>query len=164
MLKDETLADLLGHFPQSGSVEWIGVRPERRALPVVVDAVEVTHTGLIGDHYSGRNGKRAVTLIQAEHLQAVAALSGHRAVDPALLRRNIVVRGINLVALKGRRFRIGGAVLEGTGACDPCSRMEENLGLGGLNAMRGHGGLNASVVEPGRIAVGDAVVALEDAP
>lgn len=163
MLEDETLADLLGHFPQKGKVEWIGLRPERRALPVVVDQVEVTPSGLIGDHYSSRSGKRAVTLIQAEHLAAVASLSGHKQVDPVLLRRNIVVRGINLIALKGRRFRIGNAVLEGMGPCDPCSRMEENLGQGGLNAMRGHGGLTASVVEPGIIRVGDVITALGSA-
>ncbi|HKY02452.1 MAG TPA: MOSC domain-containing protein [Burkholderiales bacterium] len=159
MLQDETLADLLARFPHAGRVEWIGVRPERRALPVSLNEVQATAAGLIGDHYSGRNGNRAVTLIQAEHLQAVASLSGLQQVDPALLRRNIVVRGINLVALKDRRFRIGTALLEGTGPCDPCSRMEENLGCGGLNAMRGHGGLNARVIEAGRIAVGDAVFA-----
>ncbi|HKO87052.1 MAG TPA: MOSC domain-containing protein [Burkholderiales bacterium] len=161
MLHDETLADLLSHFPHEGRVEWIGIRPERRALPVTVDAVEVTVGGLIGDHYSGRNGKRAVTLIQAEHLKAIASLTGNSRVDPALLRRNIVVSGLNLVALKDRRFRIGSALLEGTGACDPCSRMEENLGKGGLNAMRGHGGLNARVIEPGFIRIGDAITVTE---
>ena len=92
--------------------------------------------------------------------------SGHRRliarrhVEPALLRRNVVVRGISLIALKGRRFRIGTAVFEGTGPCDPCSRMEEALGPGGLNAMRGHGGLTACVIEAGRFRVGDAVEAL----
>ena len=162
MLQDETLADLLARFPHAGRVEWIGVRPEKRVLPVSLTEVEVTTAGLIGDHYAGRNGNRAVTLIQAEHLSAVASLSGLKQVDPLLLRRNIVVRGINLVALKDRRFRIGTAVLEGTGPCDPCSRMEENLGRGGLNAMRGHGGLNARVIQEGRIAIGDAVVAIEE--
>lgn len=127
---------------------------------VMVDVVEVTSAGLLGDHYAGRNGKRAATLIQAEHLSAVASLSGHRQIDPALLRRNIVVRGINLIALKGRQFRIGGAIFEGTGPCDPCSRMEAALGIGGLNAMRGHGGLTAAVVQPGQIRIGDEVSAL----
>ncbi|MBX6393061.1 MAG: MOSC domain-containing protein, partial [Burkholderiales bacterium] len=70
------------------------------------------------------------------------------------------IRDSNLIALKGRRFRVGGAVLEGTGLCDPCSRMEAALGRGGLNAMRGHGGLTAAVIEPGLIRVGDAVCAL----
>ena len=55
-----------------------------------------------------------------------------RRVAPALLRRNVVVSGIPLVALKGRRFRIGEVVLEGTDDCDPCSRMEAALGAGRL--------------------------------
>jgi MOSC domain-containing protein YiiM len=73
------------------------------------------------------------------------------------LRRNLVVSGVNLLALKGRRFLVGEAMLEGTGPCHPCSRMEEALGPGGLNAMRGHGGLNARVLQGGLIRLGAAV-------
>jgi MOSC domain-containing protein YiiM len=102
---------------------------------------------------------RAVTLIQHEHLAAIAGLAGLPSVDPALLRRNLVISGINLLALKGRRFRIGKAVLKGTDICAPCSRMEAALGAGGYNAMRGHGGLCAAVVEEGDIAIGASVAA-----
>ncbi len=118
-------------------------------------------TGLEGDHHSrsGR-GKRQVTLIQAEHIAVMANLIG-REVRPEELRRNLVVSGINLAALKGVRFRVGEALLEGTGPCHPCSRMEENLGPGGLNAMRGHGGLTAIVLEGATLRVGDAVWAVE---
>jgi MOSC domain-containing protein YiiM len=95
----------------------------------------------------------------------IAALIGDQTVgagqvDPSLLRRNLVVSGINLQALKGWRFSVGGVLLEGTGLCHPCSRMDEALGTGGLNAMRGHGGLNARVLESGSIRLGDAVIAL----
>jgi MOSC domain-containing protein YiiM len=103
--------------------------------------------------------KRQVTLIQHEHLAVIAALLGH-AVPPELLRRNVVVSGVNLIGLKNRRFRIGTALLEGSGPCDPCSRMEENLGPGGYNAMRGHGGITARVVIAGTIRPGDDVVPL----
>ena len=126
------------------------------------DEVEaVTGKGLVGDRYAGSSGKRGITLIQAEHLPAIAALAAHTAVAPATLRRNLVVDGIPLLALKDRRFRIGEVVLQGTGPCDPCSRMESALGAGGYNAMRGMGGICARIVEGGTIRRGDAVVALE---
>lgn len=152
----DTIAELTGRFPRPGTVTWIGVRPGRKAPLLSVSSVEISENGLAGDHRS-RPGKRAVTLIQAEHLPAIASLAGLETLDPALLRRNIVVRGINLIALRNRTFRIGAAVLRGTGLCAPCSRMEQNLGPGGYNAMRGHGGITAEVVEPGTVALDDAL-------
>ena len=102
-----------------------------------------------------------ITLIQKEHIDAVAAILRLDGIDPALLRRNIVVSGINLVALKQNEFRVGEVVLFGTGNCPPCSRMEENLGMGGYNAMRGHGGITAKVIAGGTIFLGDKVNRIE---
>lgn len=153
------LHELLSSVPRAGRVEWIGIRSARRAPMVVVDAVEARDgRGLTGDHFrGGAAGKRQVTLIQAEHLPVIAQLLGIDAVDPGHLRRNIVVSGINLLALSGAQFAIGGAVLEETGPCHPCSRMEETFGPGGYNAVRGHGGITARVVSGGVIRVGDPV-------
>ncbi len=157
---DSPLGQLMATLPQRGRIEWIGLRPARETPMVEVDAAEaVAGAGLAGDRYRGSNGKRGVTLIQAEHLAAIAALAGHAQVAPASQRRNVVVSGIPLVALKGRRFRIGDVVLEGIAPCDPCSRMEAVLGAGGYNAMRGHGGLCARIVEGGTLRVGDVVEA-----
>ncbi|TNJ35840.1 MOSC domain-containing protein [Arenimonas terrae] len=145
-------------LPRPGQVQWIGLRPARDVAMRAVAGVEaIAGRGLVGDRYASGSGKRGITLIQAEHLPVIAALSGHDSVAPALLRRNVVVSGIPLVALKGRRFRIGQALFEGTDDCDPCSRMEAALGPGGYNAMRGHGGLCARILEGGMIAVGDSV-------
>jgi MOSC domain-containing protein YiiM len=160
---DSELACLMARFPRAGAVAWIGMRPARTAGMREVDEVEaVTGKGLIGDRYLGASGKRGITLIQAEHLPVIAALAGHATIAPATLRRNLVVEGIPLIALKDRRFRIGDVVVvQGTGPCDPCSRMEAALGAGGYNAMRGMGGICARIVEGGTIRRGDAVVALE---
>lgn len=153
-----TLRELQDSSSRPGRVVWIGVRGKRRAAPQVVEAVQADPSrGLVGDHYSGRSGKRHVTLIDAAHLAAVAGYLGRESVDPGLLRRNIVVAGINLLALKERPFRVGEALLELTDQCHPCSRMEENLGPGGYNAMRGHGGICARVLEGGWIRLGDTV-------
>ncbi|MFC0677453.1 MOSC domain-containing protein [Lysobacter korlensis] len=160
---DSALGRLMATLPRDGRIQWIGVRPGRDEPVVELDEVQVeTGTGLVGDRYAGGSGKRGVTLIQAEHLPVIATLAGLDAIHPTTLRRNLVVSGIPVIALKGRRFRIGDVVLEGTSPCDPCSKMEQALGPGGYNAMRGHGGLCARVIEGGVIRRGDAVVALQD--
>lgn len=146
--------------PQVGRVEWIGLAAEQQAdIKSVESATVKVGTGLEGDHHatSGQASKRQVTFIQAEHLPVIASLSGHESVAPELLRRNVVVSGINLLSLKNQRFSIGEAIFEGTGPCAPCSLMERNLGEGGYQAMRGHGGITTTVLRAGTITVGDEV-------
>jgi MOSC domain-containing protein YiiM len=142
-----------------GRLAWIGLRPERRAPMVTASEARLEPgIGLLGDRWrGGATGARQVTLVTAEHLKAIASYLGLGEVTPDRLRRNLVIEGMNLLALKGRRFRIGGAVLEHSGECHPCSRMEEEFGPGGYNAVRGHGGITARVVEGGVIRLGDAV-------
>ena len=149
------LAELIEQMAQPGVLQWIGIREARLQDMRSVKSVCIRENGRDGDH--GRAGKRAVTLIQAEHLSAIGSYLGQDAIAPDLLRRNLVVEGINLSALKGRQVRVGSAVLEITCICAPCSRMEEILGFGGYSAMRGHGGWCARVIEPGQILIGDPV-------
>ena len=149
------MAELLSRFPRPGRIEAILLRPARHAEPQEVEAAQLTVSGLTGDH--ARPGKRALTLIQAEHLPVISALIGREA-TATLLRRNLVVSGINLIALRGQHLRLGEAAeVEITGPCAPCSRMEEALGPGGYNAVRGHGGWCATVLQPGRLSLGDEV-------
>jgi len=159
MLKHhQTLADLQRTFCQPGRLEWIGLRSARRQAMTSVEQAELREgSGIAGDHHASLfpAGKRQVTLIQAEHLPVIAALCQREMIDPALLRRNLVISRINLYGLKDKRFRLGKAILEGTGHCHPCSRMDENLGRGGYNAMRGHGGITARIITGGVIRPGD---------
>jgi MOSC domain-containing protein YiiM len=153
------LQKLMDTMPQNGEVTWIGIRPKRKAPLLSLDDVEaITLKGLQGDHFSGSaTSKRQVTLIQQEHIDLVASVMQLNTLTPGMLRRNIAVKGINLQALKDRRFWVGDVLLEYTGECHPCSRMEEVLGPGGYNAMRGHGGITARIIQGGNISVNAAV-------
>jgi MOSC domain-containing protein YiiM len=133
-------------------------------------AEAIAGRGLQGDRTGDKarssplGGKRQVTLLQAEHLPLIAAFAGTALPPATLLRRNLVVSGLNLLAARSPfadqavHLHLGDeVVLELTGPCDPCSKMETLLGPGGYNAMRGHGGLTARVLRSGRLRVGDAV-------
>jgi MOSC domain-containing protein YiiM len=154
-----SLARLVEAPVRPGTIVWIGARPERQApMRAESAAALVAGRGLVGDRYGSFGGARQLTLIEAESLAAIASHLGREAIAPEDVRRNVVVRGINLVALKGRRFRLGAALLEVSGEAHPCSRMERILGPGGYNAMRGLGGITARVIEGAPIRLGDAVV------
>lgn len=171
MFGDEGLRGLSARFPGDGRVEAIVLRPAR-PLPAqsVTEARAVPGRGLVGDHRAERERqgdeacRRELTLFQFEHLALLALWCGLPTIDPRRVRRNVVISGINLVAMRSPFpdlrlvWRIGDAVrIELTGPCDPCSRMERELGAGGYNALRGHGGMTARILADGVIRVGDRV-------
>jgi MOSC domain-containing protein YiiM len=160
-----SIHDLRAPPDVSGRVEQIVVRGDSRQPARSILATQALATIGLADDRLGQRGAaelstRQVTLIQSEHLPVIAQLARVPRVDPLALRRNLVISGINLLALKNARLRVGAAVLEIVGPCHPCSRMEEAIGPGGYAAMRGHGGMTARVLESGVIAVGDAVVVI----
>lgn len=154
---------LFGRFSadlDQGRIDWIGVRPKRlEPMKVVEHTMAIESMGLEGDRrvFATPGSARQVTLISAEHIAVVSQLLKRKDIDPGLLRRNIVVSGINLNALRHQQFAIGDAIFLATAACHPCSRMDKNLGTGGHAAMLGHGGLCAKILRGGLIRVGDSV-------
>ena len=165
------LRALTQRFAHDGRLDAIYLRPDRGIAAVAVPTVEaIAGRGLSGDRGAARvpiaagSGKRQVTLLQAEHVALIAAWIGRAQLDPALLRRNLVISGLNLAAARSPfadqslYLRIGrDVVLAITGECAPCSKMETALGVGGYNALRGHGGVTARIVTGGLLTLGDTV-------
>lgn len=163
-IEERNFKSLFNNFHQNGKVIWIGLRNNDDKNIECPSEVMAEIGGLVNDKANKgyATSKRQVTLIQAEHIENVASFMGIEKIDPTLLRRNIVIKGINLNALKNQKISIGEAILEMTGNCYPCSKMEKNLGKGGFNAMRGHGGITTKVLKAGIIKIGDEVSILTE--
>jgi MOSC domain-containing protein YiiM len=128
-------------------------------LPVA-EANALKDRGLEGDRATACRSKRQVTLIQFEHLDSIAMICGKDRVAPELLRRNIVVSGVDLLLLMKQLVSIGAAILEVRGYCAPCNRIEQALGSHGHEAMNGRGGVTGIVRRSGPIRLGDRVHSL----
>lgn len=165
MTKRRNPLDRFARDLSPGTLEWIGVRTARRSpMNAPGSVAAIARRGLEGDHRMDKTpgSARQVTIISREFIRQIAHFTGHDNIDPALLRRNLVVSGINLNALRYQQFTIGDALFEATAICHPCSRMEQALGKGGVAAMLGHGGLCCRVLVSGTISLGDSVAIKAD--
>jgi MOSC domain-containing protein YiiM len=144
-----------------GRVEAIFVTSEHGQLPAAVERVHArAGRGLEGNRYYWAEGDappgRAVTLIAAEAMEAVAG-EGQVSIEPAATRRNVLTRGIDVNDLVGKRFRIGDVECEGVELCEPCLHLESMTQPAVIKALVHRAGLNADILNDGRISVGDAV-------
>ena len=146
-----------------GRVEGIYVGPAK-TLPEPVERVRaVAGRGLEGNRHFYDNAEpgRALTLIEAEGLEKMRDESGID-VSGAESRRNVLTRGIDLNALVGERFTVGGVEAVGVGLAEPCTKLQRISGEPGvLRGLVHRGGLRADVVAGGRIRVGDTVRAAD---
>ena len=121
----------------------------------------VAGRGLAGNRYFPERAQpgEALTLIAAEALEAFEQETGI-SLDAAESRRNVLTRGIDVNALVGRRFRVGGVECQGVELCEPCEHLQSLTKPGVLRGLVHRAGLNADILTDGEIALGDAVVAL----
>ncbi|MGM0448688.1 MAG: MOSC domain-containing protein [Methanobacteriota archaeon] len=148
----------------TGAVDALVTAPESGAPPVRRDAVDIRPDGVAGDRYRSGDGHFqvdacAVTLVAAEALAAVSEETGIHVTD-GRHRRNVVVDGFGaeMDALLDATVAVGDALLRPIRRRPPCAHVEDLAGEDGLaSALRNRGGLCCDVVEPGRVAVGDAV-------
>jgi len=133
-------------------VEEINIGPSE-ALAPVESVAAVAGKGLVGDrHFTDNPGPgNALTLIEAEVLEDVG-LTG------AQSRRQVVVRGVRLGDLIGKRFRVGDVECLGVEICEPCRHLQELTRPGIIKDLIHRGGLNADILSGGMITIGDEVL------
>lgn len=143
-----------------GKLLGIAWKGESRAPMEQATAATVSDDTGVEHDYRGRRDERQVTVLAHEDWQKACDLLG--AVVPWTTRRaNLLVEGVALVESTGTRLSIGDLVLEVTGECGPCTRMDEqHVGLTAALQPEWRGGVTCRVVSGGRIALGDAVAAI----
>ncbi len=146
-----------------GVVEGIFVTGEGSAAMESVEEVEtVEGRGIEGDRYCEGTGFWTqygdvcqVTLIEGEHLDEIEAQGLE--IRSGQHRRNIVTRGVDLLGLRRKRFRIGEALLEFDRSRPPCKHVQDLSERGMTRALKNRGGICARVIEPGFIRAGDTI-------
>ena len=121
--------------------------------------------GLDGDRYhlgtgdgSAKGGEgRGLTLVSADSIEKANKENPGLDMTPALTRRNVTVRGVDLDGLIGREFRIGRVRCRGVRLAEPCKYLEGLVGRPILAALAHRAGLRADILEDGEIAVGDEI-------
>jgi MOSC domain-containing protein YiiM len=150
-----------------GTVELIALAAEAEGpMQEVPSAEAIEGRGLRGDRYERGAGTFSnpggrgydLTLVEAEALEELSAKGVE--LSPIEARRNLVVRGIALDDLIGRRFRVGEVECLGQRRCEPCSHLERLTRPGVLRGLVHRGGLRADILSGGRIRTGDSVEAL----
>lgn len=157
-LIDEAAVGLAEPQSMHPRLVWIGLRPARHAAVCEVTEARLdSRLGLLGDYACGRPGRtRQVTIFREEDLFELGRRAG-QVLDPALLRRNLLLRGIGLAELGAGAFCIGTAALRVTGPCRPCRRLAVSLGAATARGLSGNGGVTAEVLSGGIIRIGDLV-------
>ena len=144
-----------------GRVEGIYIAGQHGELPEPVQSVRaLAGRGLEGNRYffDAAASGRALTLIAAEAVEEMEQEHGI-SIEPRESRRNVVTRGIDVNALVGKRFRVGGVECRGVELCEPCADLQALTKPGIIKGLAHRGGLNADILSDGEIAVGDDVVA-----
>lgn len=140
-------------------------------LQSVATIEAIAGRGLRGDRYCTGAGHWLsieacqVTLITTHELQQAIKKTApliHAALDSGGHRRNLVIDGLKTRQLEGRSFRIGSAVFRYDKPRPPCGYIDQVVGKGMGRALSHNSGICIRVVSGGTLAVGDAVVVLDD--
>ncbi|MGY1844002.1 MOSC domain-containing protein [Modestobacter sp. SYSU DS0875] len=138
----------------------VAARPVERR-----DRIEVrAGLGVVGDRYFGKPAHRdaSVTVLAVEAVEELAAELGSGPLDALATRRNVVLRGAEVEALRGSEFSLdcgeGEVLLAGGRPAHPCAWLDRVLAPGAHRGMRGRGGVRCAPRTGGVLRLGPAVL------
>ncbi|PYJ08697.1 MAG: molybdenum cofactor biosysynthesis protein [Verrucomicrobia bacterium] len=118
----------------------------------------VAGQGLRGDRYFDfrENYKGQITFLSTEVFEKLCTNFGIKDKPAGVLRRNIIVSGIDVLSLIGQTFEIQGVRFLGTQHCAPCEWMNVAIAPGAKEFLKENAGLRAQILSDGKLTLGDA--------
>jgi MOSC domain-containing protein YiiM len=129
----------------------------------LVEHVEIRRDkGIVGDRYFGHTAHKdaSITIIAAESLPPGADLTH--------VRRNILLRGVDIDSLIGKTISLdsgsGPVRLRLNRPANPCAWMDTTIGPGARDALKGKGGARCTPLDDGVLTVGPVEVEVLNTP
>lgn len=138
-----------------GTLLGIATRERSKGPMQVLDRARITKERGVEDDFRGTTPGRSVVVLTREGWEAACRDLGQTP-DWTTRRANLFIEDVKLTDQPGTRLQIGDVVLEVTGECDPCARME--AAVAGLHAALEpdcRAGVCCTVVSEGTVATGD---------
>lgn len=125
----------------------------------------VAGRGIEGDRFFDykEDYKGQITFFAWEDYEAIKREFSLETLSAGAFRRNVIVSGLNLAELEGRRFVIQGVEFEGSGEAKPCYWMNQAVAPGTEEWLRGRGGMRARIIRDGMLRTGPADFAFRPA-
>lgn len=135
-----------------------GQAPDDFPLLAATSIECVAGHGIRGDRFFDYRDdyKGQITFFSREVFDKLERTFGLTNKSPGVLRRNVIVSGVELNEFIGIDFELQGVQFRGTAHCKPCYWMDTAFAPGAEKFLAGRGGLRARILTDGRIGVGDA--------
>ncbi len=139
-----------------------GREPDEFPLQEVSSIECVAGHGIRGDRfYDYRDDyKGQITFFSEEVFDRLSAAFSEVKKSPGMLRRNVIVSGVDLNALIGETFALQDVRFLGTAHCKPCFWLDTAFAPGAEAWLKGNGGLRAQILTSGRLNTGAAELVL----
>jgi len=149
---------VMGLFVSPGH-DFIGRHGKERLSNQVISKKEVhclEGQGIEGDRFCGyrENFKGQITFFEWETLEKLRITFGKPDISPSFSRRNVILKGIDLNFLIGKKFQIQEVVFEGSEHCAPCNWMDVAVLPGTKKALENKGGLRSRILQSGYLSLG----------
>jgi MOSC domain-containing protein YiiM len=130
-----------------------GLEPDTHPVIEVAEIECVARRGIRGDRYFDFKDdyKGQITFFSVEVFDELCSAMQLQGCSPALARRNVITRGVDLNELIGQEFEVHRVRFLGMEECRPCYWMDRVFAPGAHEFLKGRGGLRAKILTTGRL-------------